>query len=126
MAGKKLTAAKRRKLREQRKINKFQRVLLRFKKLKAKQRRQVIEAANAKFIRDIIAEVKKLRRSTNIRPILRRKLKQHAKVLRKLTNKNTSLKVQRDVLSQRGGFLPLLLAALPAIGSIAGGILSRT
>ena len=126
MAGKKLTAAKRRKLREQRKINKFQRVLLRFKKLKAKQRRQVIEAANAKFIRDIIAEVKKLRRSTNIRPILRRKLKQHAKVLRKLTNKNTSLKVQRNVLSQRGGFLPLLLAALPAIGSIAGGILSRT
>ena len=106
--------------------DKFSVTLQRLKKLKAKQRRQAIEVANAKFIRDFVSQVKKLRRTTKLRPDLRRKLKRHTKSLKKLINSRTGLDSKRQLMSQRGGFLPLLLAALPAVGSIVGGIISRT
>ena len=123
---KRRTSSKRRGVRRrQKKSSKFNVTLQRLRKLKASQRRQAMTIANNKFIRDFTSAVKKLRRTNALRPALRKKLKRHSKLLRKLTNKRTSLKVQRKVLSQRGGFLPLLLAALPAIGSIAGGIISR-
>ena len=124
---KRRTATKRRRIRRrQKRSNKFGGTLLRLKKLKAPQRRQAMEIANDKFIRDFTAQIKKLRTVNKLRPTLRKKLKRHTKLLRKMTNNKTSLKVKRKMLAQRGGFLPLLLAALPAIGSIAGGILSRT
>ena len=124
---KRRTATKRRRVRRRQKgSNKFGGTLLRLKKLKASQRRQAMEIANDKFIRDFTAQIKKLRTVNKLRPALRKKLKRHTKLLRKMTNNKTSLKVKRKMLAQRGGFLPLLLAALPAIGSIAGGILSRT
>ena len=104
---------------------KFYATLKRLKKLNPYQRRSAIEVANDKFIRHFAGQVKKLKRATGLQPSLRTKLKRHAKALRKLTNKKTSMKSKRKMLSQRGGFLPLLLAALPAIGSIAGGIISR-
>ena len=106
--------------------SKFSTTLLRLKRLNASQRHQAMKIANNKFIRDFTTEVKKLRQVKGLRPSLQKKLKRHSKALRKLTNKKTSIKMKRKILSQRGGFLPLILAALPAIGSIVGGILSRT
>ena len=117
------TIKRKRKTKSQ--ANKFSVTLKRLKSLKAPQRRQAIEIANDKFIRHFLTHVKKLKRATGLRQSLRTKLKRHTKALRKLTNKRTSLKSKRKMLAQRGGFLPLLLAALPAIGSIAGGIISR-
>ena len=114
-----------RKRKQKSHANKFNVTLKRLKNLKASQRRQAIEIANDKFIRHFLAHVKKLKRATGLRQSLKRKLKRHTKALRKLTNKKVSLKSKRKMLAQRGGFLPLLLAALPAIGSIAGGIISR-
>ena len=115
------------KRRETKKRNsKFTTTLFRLKKLKASQRHEAIKIANNKFIRDFATQVKKLRQVKSLRPSLQKKLKQHSKALRKLTNKKTSIKMKRKILSQRGGFLPLILAALPAIGSIVGGIISRT
>ena len=105
--------------------NKFNVTLKRLKSLRPNHRRQAIEIANDKFIRHFINQVKKLRRANNLRPALKARLKRNATKLRKLTNKRGSLKIKRKMLTQRGGFLPLLLAALPAIGSIAGGIISR-
>lgn len=105
--------------------NKFNVTLKRLKSLRANQRRQAIEIANDKFIRHFIGQVKKLRRANNLRPAIKARLKRNAQKLRKLTGKTGSLKSKRQMLVQRGGFLPLLLAALPAIGSIAGGIISR-
>jgi len=106
--------------------SKFSTTLLRLKKLKAPQRHEAMKIANDKFIRDFTTHIKKLRQAKGIRPSLQKKLKRHSKALRMLTNKKTSIKMKRNILSQRGGFLPLLLAALPAIGSIVGGIISRT
>ena len=104
---------------------KFNAILKRLRKLNPYQRRSAIEVANDKFIRHFVTQVKKLKRATGLQPSLKTKLKRHTKALRKLTNQRTSMKSKRKMLSQRGGFLPLLLAALPAIGSIAGGIISR-
>ena len=106
-------------------VDKFNVALKRLKSLRAGQRRQAIEIANDKFIRHFISKVKKLRRASNLRPNIKARLKRNAQKLRKLTGKRGSLKSKRKMLTQRGGFLPLLLAALPAIGSIAGGIISR-
>lgn len=120
-------AKKRSKRCRKKKCNsKFSTILCRLKKLNPTQRHQAIEIANDKFIRDFTTQVKKLRCARGLRPSLQKKLKRHGKALRKLTNKKTSIKMKRKMLSQRGGFLPLILAALPAIGSIIGGIVSRT
>ena len=118
------TKKRQRKRRTQR-GGKFNVILKRLRKLNPFQRRSAIQVANDKFIRHFVSQVKKLKRATGLQPSLRTKLKRHTKALRKLTNRRTSMKRKRKMLSQRGGFLPLLLAALPAIGSIAGGIISR-
>ena len=104
---------------------KFKRILHRLKTLKPCHRKQAISLANNRFIRDLCSEVKKLRTTQNVDPKLRNKLHQHAPELRKLANKTTSIKSKRKILTQSGGFLPLLLAALPAVGSILGGVISR-
>lgn len=103
----------------------FMKLIHRLRKLKAPQRQQAMKVANDKFIRDLCTRVKTLRKAKGIQPSLRKKLKRHVKTLRKLTNSKTALKTKRKMLSQRGGFLPLLLAALPALGSILGGVISR-
>lgn len=104
--------------------NKFLATFKRLRKLRPHHRRQAIGLANNRFIQQFVSQVKKLRRA-KLRPSLRKRLARQSKMLRSLTNSKTSVKKKRKML-QRGGFLPLLLAALPAIGSIAGGILSRT
>lgn len=103
---------------------KFNATLSRLRKLSPTQRRQAMTIANDKFIRQLLSNVKKLR-NANLHPSMSKKLKRHSTTLRKLVNDRTSLKAKRKVLSQRGGFLPLLLAALPAVGSIVGGLISR-
>ena len=105
--------------------NKFNVTLERLKSLSPDHRRQAIEIANDKFIRHFISQVKKLRRAKNLRPAIKSRLRRNARKLRQLTGKRGSLKSKRKMLTQTGGFLPLLLAALPALGSIAGGIISR-
>ena len=105
--------------------NKFCYVIKQLQRLDAPQQRQAIEIASDNFIRDFWIHVKKLKRAHGLKQSLKRKLKRNRVALRKLTNKNVSLKCKRQMLAQRGGFLPLLLAALPAIGSIAGGIISH-
>ena len=118
-------AVKSRRRKQNKCVDKFNVTLKRLKSLRAGQRKQAIEIANDKFIRHFINKVKKLRRASNLRPAIKARIKRNAQKLRKFTGKRCSLKSKRQMLTQRGGFLPLLLAALPAIGSIAGGIISR-
>ena len=104
---------------------KFNYCIKQLQRLNAPERQRAIEVASDNFIREFWIHVKKLKRAHGLKQSLRRKLKRNRAALRKLTNKDVSLKCKRQMLAQRGGFLPLLLAALPAIGSIAGGIISR-
>ena len=105
--------------------NKFNITLKRLKSLSPNHRRQAVEIANDKFIRYFISQVKKLRRAKNLRPAIEARLRRNAQKLRQLIGKRGSLKSKRKMLTQTGGFLPLLLAALPAIGSIVGAIIRR-
>lgn len=104
---------------------KFSFTIQSLRKLAPAQRRRAMEIANNKFIRHLSSQVKKLKRA-KVNTKLRRRMKLHSKDLRKLSNGKTPITVKRKVLTQRGGFLPLLLAALPALGSIIGGVISRT
>ena len=104
---------------------KFAFTLKSLRKLSPSQRRHAMKIANTKFIRHLSSQVKKLKRA-RLSGKLRRRIQSHSKDLRKLSNVKTPITVKRKVLTQRGGFLPLLLAALPALGSIIGGVISRT
>ena len=129
-------AAKRRNVRHRRRTNKkkrntrrkkssFRSVLKKVIKLKPSQRMEAMKMANSKFINDLSREVKKLQHS-RVPPKMKKRLRRHSKKLRKFMSRKTSLAVKRHMLAQqRGGFLPLLLAALPALGSIVGGIINR-
>ena len=103
----------------------FRVVLKKVRKLRPSQRAQAMKIANNKFINDLSRQVKKLQYA-RVSPKMQKRLKRQSKKLRKFTNRKTGILAKRRMLtSQRGGFLPLLLAALPALGSIAGGIISR-
>ena len=103
----------------------FSGVLKKIMKLPTSQRVQAMKIANNKFINDLSNNVKKLRYA-RVAPKLQKKLSHQSKNLRKFTNSKTSVLTKRRMLTQqRGGFLPLLLAALPALSSILGGVISR-
>ena len=124
MARRKTTKRRRRKPRRLQRGGKFISTLHRLKKLRPRQRNQAIQLANNKFIRDFVSGVKQLR-NARLKPSMRTRLKRQAKNLRKFVNSKTSIGTKRKMLVQRGGFAPLLLAALPALGSILGGVISR-
>ena len=117
---------KRKKRTGRKKSSSFGTVLKKVLRLTPSQRVQAMKIANTKFINDLTRQVKKLQYA-RVPPRLLRRLRRQTKKLRKFTNRKTTLLAKRRMLAQqRGGFLPLLLAALPAIGSIVGGVISRT
>ena len=116
---------KRKRNTSRRKSSSFCATLKKIKKLTPSQRIQAMKLANNKFINDMSRQVKKLRRA-RVSPKMRKRLSHQSKNLRKFANPKTTLSAKRHMLTQqRGGFLPLLLAALPALGSIIGGVVSR-
>lgn len=94
-------------------------------KLSPLQRIEAMRIANNRFINDLTREIRKLRHS-HVSPGMQKRLKRQSRKLRTFINARTPISTKRRMLTQqRGGFLPLLMAALPAIGSIVGGVLSR-
>lgn len=103
----------------------FSKALQHLKRMKRGSQSTALSSANSKFIHQFCNHVKKLK-FAKVSPTLRKRLKRQRKHIHKLISSKTSMKSKRSMLSkQKGGFLPLLLAALPALGSIAGGLLSR-
>ena len=85
------------------------------------QRVQAMKSANDKFIRQFCNSVKKLRHHP-VSPHTSKQLRRQSKKLRKLVSAKTSISTKRRMLSQRGGFLPMLLA--PIISALAGTLIS--
>ena len=121
------TTAKRRVAKRGRgkKSSKFSNTLVKLKKMKPADLCKALKMSNDAFIKQFCNHVKKLKYAT-VPPSIEKRMKRQGKKLRKFIHKKTSVKEKRKMLSQRGGFLPLLLAALPALGSVIGGVLSRT
>ena len=105
---------------------KFYRSLRQLKSMSTKHRCQAMKMANDNFVRKFCAHVRKLRQA-KLKPEQRKILARHKSVLKKLANNRISLSNKRKILSQRGGFLPLLpmimSTAAPLLGKIAKSVL---
>ena len=102
-------------------LAKFRSVIKQLKHLKPPQRVKAMKVANNKFIKHMCGEVRRLQYKPLPTPIQNR-MKQNARKIRKLINRKTSMLAKRRMLTQRGGFLPLLLGALaaPIVGPLVG------
>jgi len=101
--------------------SKFGRAICRLRRLSPNQQVKALSSSNDSFVRSLCSKVKKLRHA-KLSPQLSQRLRRNAKTIRKLINAKTSMSKKRKILSQRGGIAPLLLAALPALGSLLGGL----
>lgn len=68
-----------------------------------------------------------LKGNLKLTPLEIKKLKRHRKHIRKIAKRSISAKQKRNILIQKGGFLPLLLTPfLAAVGSIAGSAIAHS
>lgn len=125
MAKRKRNSKQRRKRKRGQCKSSFTKALQHLKRMKRGKRSIALASSNDKFIRQFCSQVKRLK-FAKVSPSLRKRMKKHRKKIHKLISSKTNMKSKRAMLSnQKGGILPLLLAALPALGSIAGGLLGR-
>ena len=126
MARRRVTKRKSRKVskRKTNKSTKFAKAIQSLKRMRPNQRVVAIRHANDKFIKDMISHVKKLR-TRKLSPNVRKAMKRHSTKLRFLISPKVSLQRKRHTLSQKGGFLPMLLPLLaPLAGAVAGPIIN--
>ena len=93
------------------------------KRVRPQHQREAMKLSNASFIRSLSTQVNKLRGKT-LPAGLHKHVQKQRKQLQKFVRKNTSLTMKRKMLSQRGGLLPLLLAALPAVTGLMANVVS--
>jgi len=96
-------------------------------KHKGKKKKNLLIKASKDNI-DSISEIASnvLKGNLKLNELNKVKLRKHADVIRVLAAKRTPLKKRKEILIQRGGFLPLLIAPfLTAIGSIAASVIAR-
>ena len=103
-------------------INKYLPILWKLAKAKTiKKRKQLLNLCD-KYIYDIICDIcynVKLGK-INIPPTQIKKLLKHKKHIRELADGKISIKKKRNIINQKGGFLPgLLVPALSILSSIA-------
>ena len=104
----------------------FKTAIQQLRQMRGGKRSSAIQKANDKFIQEFCKQVRRLK-FAKVSPSIKKRLQKERKNINRLISPKTNMKSKRVLLSKhKGGFLPLLLAALPAIGSIAGGIISRT
>ena len=98
----------------------FVTTLRKLSSLHPSQRVETMKSVNDRFIRQFCNSVKKLRHHP-VSPHTLIQLRRQSKKLRKLVSAKTSINTKRRMLSQRGGFLPLILA--PIISALAGSVI---
>ena len=104
------------------KLSKFQSALLHLKKLPKRKQQQAISRANNKFINQLCSRVKRLKYA-KLNARQKKLLRKQRGNLQTLVNKRTSVQRKRQLLSQRGGFLPFLIPLVasvvaPALGAV--------
>ena len=114
---------KKTKKRVSKQSSKFFAALSKLKRMKSVDQREALRQSNDAFIRQLCTHIKKLRHA-NLSPSLKKRVMRQKKNLRKLILPKTSIRMKRKMLAQRGGFVPLLLAALPAVGAMVGNIIA--
>ncbi len=94
------------------------------KKSSAKKRRKIISSAPPELINTLCDCCLNATSGTlKLSEPLKKKLKRHAPAIRALSKKKQSVKKRRQILLQKGGFLPLLIA--PILGLVLKGLLGN-
>ena len=99
--------ARRRRRSTNRKNAKFSKAIMALRKMKSSDRYNAIRFANDNFIRDLCSKINKLRH-TKLSPQQQAIVKKYKSKLKVLCNRRTSIKKKRQLLSQKGGFIPFL------------------
>jgi len=104
-------------------LNKNIEVLKLLKKAKPNQRKHILDCADNGLIYCICECIDNvLRGNVKLSPTKKRELGKHKTILRKIVDRKTDIGVKRDLLVQKGGFLPALLG--PVLG-IAASLISQ-
>ena len=102
--------------RRQKMSNSFKKALQRLKKLNAAEQHEAIRMANNKFIRQLCAQVKKLKHA-KLSPHGKKAVRKHKRALRALASPHTGMSKRRRILSQGGsGILKTILSYVPGVG----------
>lgn len=115
-----MVSKKQRSTKRNNSLKKFHRTILRLKSLPSRHRLTAVSHANDSFIRQLCSQVNRLKHR-QLTPKEHKVIKTHKLKFRKLTDKRTTVANKRRVLSQRGGFINLLL---PLVTSLGGALLS--
>ena len=92
--------------------------------LSEEQRKALLRKADAKFVRRICeCALNVLIGNVPLSKGHNSRLRKHAKVLRKLAASDITLQRRKNIIVQRGGFLPALLA--PLIGTILANFVNK-
>ena len=85
----------------------FSKAIMALRKMKSSDRYNAIRFANDNFIRNLCSNINKLRRM-KLTPQQQAIVKKYKSKLKVLCNRRTSIKKKRQLLSQKGGFIPFL------------------
>ena len=106
---------------------KFHEAIKRLHRMKPKSRNAAIAGSSNQFIRDFSNVMQKIRKHPQLVSAKHKnKLRRHKRKLRQIVNSRTPIHVKRRLLTQKGGFIissilvPLIAAAIGAVGSVAG------
>lgn len=92
--------------------------------LTSEQRIALLQKADLKLVKCICeCALNILRGNVPLKQTHKQRLKRYACILRRLANKNNSLKKKKRLIIQRGGFLPLLLA--PILGTVLSHLIGK-
>ena len=101
--------------------------LKKLKKVPTKQRKEIISQASADLINCICdCCLNVVKGNLQINQTQKKKLGRHAVSIRALSKKGQSLKKRKQILIQKGGFLPALIApVLSLAASVIGGLINQ-
>ena len=96
--------------------SKFKRAALKLNRMSAERRRLAAVSASNSFIRDVSSAMSKLRNRPHLVNASHQKvLWKHRKKLQRLVNPKVSITKKRLILSQKGGFLSLLVPIIATV-----------
>ena len=95
----------------------FRTAMGRLRRLKPHHQCQAMKLANNDFIKQMCTHIRKLRHKRGLNHKQVDGLRRHAPKLRTLANTKVSLKKKRNLLSQRGGFLPMIAPLLMSVAA---------
>ena len=104
-------------------LKKNKHLLYALKSAKPKLRSAIVKTADEELIKTICdCCLNTLNGNHKVNNSLKRKLIKHRNTLRSLASRGTGIKKKRRILTQKGGFLPMLLGSILSgvIGSLIG------